>query len=241
MCETAIMPSGHRESRIDEFPTLPRRLIRTHFVDKNIMITANRIRENSVRAYNFTVVNSDTIRRALTREPQTADYFLSHALPWEKVDRSRPARISQAQYEEILQDKLGLNAGERKYLEAAARLYQEEIYSRYDDKTTPGIRKFCQDMADAGVSPGTAAAVASRGRSAYKELSNSPGGTGAAFRAMLALYDTHQGARQNAPWLEREAAAEVMVKAMRKIAIGRLFGTTWEPRTWKECEKAAGV
>ena len=100
MCSTAIMPSGPRESHIGEFPTLPRRFIKTHFVDKDTLETADRIRPDNVQAYNFTLVNMDTIRRAQMREPHTADYFLRHALPWEKVDRDPPARLSETQYED---------------------------------------------------------------------------------------------------------------------------------------------
>ena len=229
MCSAAIMPAGPRESRIEEFPTLPRRLIRTHFVDRNILKTADRIRRDSVQAYNFTVININTIRRAQMREPHTADYFLRHALPWEKVNRNRPERISETQYEEILQEKLGLNAGERKYLEAAAALHEGERYSLYEDKATPGIRKFCQDMAGAGISPKTAAVIAGRGGNYYKELTKRPGEPGRALLNMLALYDGHRK--------EGEHAA-AMAEAMHKMAREQRAGRIWEPRTWEECQEA---
>ena len=227
MCRSAVMPSGYRDSRIDEFPTLPRRLIRTHFLDKDTVETADLISPGSAWAYNFAVVNRRTLEDLRREEKHTFQLFLTHVVPGKKDLPPSVPRLSREDVEEMLLETLKISGEERKHLNAAARAHggrrdqEERVHLR--------VRGFCRAMREAGISPETA----DRG-SAFCQLAHSPlgGPDGAPREEMmrtLLLYDEHRGEEgaENALW----GTVMAMEREWRK-------GPGWAPATWEDCLEA---
>ena len=227
MCRNAVMPSGYRDSRIDEFPTLPRRLIKAHFLDKDTVATADLISSGSAWAYNFAVVNRRVLENLRREEKHTFRLFLTHVVPGKRGLPITAGRLSREDVEKMLVEALEISGEERQYLNSGARGhgYRQEGGENAHRKAGG----FCRAMRGAGISP----EAADRG-SAFCQLAHSPlgGQDGAPREEMmrtLLLYDEHRG----------EAGAEnALWHTLTRMEMEWRQSPRWEPRTWEECLEA---
>ena len=224
-CSTVIMPSGPRNAHIADFPSLPRRLVRTHFINQEIHDLSKHLRRESVRAYNFVARNFQLLVDLQRQEPQTMTYLLRHLPP--EIYQPRPRTLTPQQVEQVIQDQLQLTPDERPLLNSAARVHDQGYRPGTDTRNR--IRNFCTHLARAGIDRQTAETTASYAGSAHRKLSDD-GVPQPRWLHVLTLFHQHR---------DQPDAPSTLQGVTDKMEYPRRNQSTCTPRTWDECRREA--
>ena len=225
LCCTAIMPSGHRECHISDFPTLPRRLIRTHFINQEILEISNRIQYQSVCAYNFAARNLTLINDIKRQEYHTMQYLLRH-LPLD-LYRPRPRTLTRRHVEQVIQDQLHLDQDERSLLNPAAWIHDLGYYPHKDNQTR--IRNFCTHHAQAGIDRQTAETSAVYASATHRYLSED-GVPQPRWLHVLKLFQQNR---------DDPDASQVLYLLAERMHYNRPDQPPCAPRDWPQCQREA--